>query len=100
VLMTWGSSSGAVAEAVARLSQDGTPARLVHLAELWPFPRQAVVEALQDSQKLVLVEANATGQLGRLLRQETGIRPDHFVVRYDGLPFTPESILRDLAAET
>jgi 2-oxoglutarate/2-oxoacid ferredoxin oxidoreductase subunit alpha len=45
------------------------------------------------------VEANATGQLGRLLRQETGITPDHFVVRYDGLPFTPESILRDLAPE-
>jgi 2-oxoglutarate ferredoxin oxidoreductase subunit alpha len=99
VLMTWGSSSGATAEAVARLSQDGTPARLVHLAELWPFPRRAVAEALQDSQKLVLVEANATGQLHRLLRQETGHRADQAIVRYDGLPFTPESILRELASE-
>jgi 2-oxoglutarate ferredoxin oxidoreductase subunit alpha len=97
VLMTWGSSSGAAAEAVARLSQDGTPARLVHLAELWPFPRRAVAEALQDCQKLVLVEANATGQLHRLLRQETGYKADEMIVRYDGLPFTPEYILRELA---
>jgi 2-oxoglutarate/2-oxoacid ferredoxin oxidoreductase subunit alpha len=99
VLLTWGSSVGAAAEAVAKLTQDGTPARLVHLAEVWPFPRQAVAAALEEAGKVVVVEANATGQLGRLLRQETGIRPDHFVVRYDGLPFTPEAILRDLAAE-
>jgi 2-oxoglutarate/2-oxoacid ferredoxin oxidoreductase subunit alpha len=99
VLLTWGSSVGAAAEAVARLNQAGTPARLVHLAEVWPFPRQAVAAALQDAGKLVMVEANATGQMGRLLRQETGIRPDHYVVCYDGLPFTPEAILRDLAEE-
>jgi 2-oxoglutarate ferredoxin oxidoreductase subunit alpha len=97
--MTWGSSSGAAAEAVARLNQDGTPARLVHLAELWPFPRRAVAEALQDAGKLVLVEANATGQLHRLFRQETGLKADHLIVRYDGLPFTPEYILRELAPE-
>jgi 2-oxoglutarate ferredoxin oxidoreductase subunit alpha len=99
VLMTWGSSSGAAAEAVARLSQDGTPARLVHLAELWPFPRRAVAEALENSQKLVLVEGNASGQLHRLLRQETNFAADHMIVRYDGLPFTPEYILRELAPE-
>jgi len=99
VLLTWGSSSGAVAEAVVRLNQAGTPARLVHLAEVWPFPRQAVTKALEGSQKLIVVEANATSQLGRLLRQETGLAPDRFVVRYDGLPFTPEYILRGLAGE-
>ena len=99
VLMTWGSSSGAVAEAVARLGQSGTPARLVHLAELWPFPRRAVAEALQEAAKIVLVEGNATGQLHRLVRQETGFKADHLVVRYDGLPFTPEYILRELAPE-
>jgi 2-oxoglutarate ferredoxin oxidoreductase subunit alpha len=99
VLMSWGSSSGAAAEAVAQLSQNDTPARLVHLAELWPFPRRAVAEALQDAGKLVLVEGNATGQLHRLLRQETGFKADHMIVRYDGLPFTPEYILRELDQE-
>ncbi len=99
VLLTWGSSFGAVAEAVTRLNQDGTPARLIHLAELWPFPRKAVTQALDGAQKLILLEANAAGQLGRLLRQETGVAPDHFVARYDGLPFTPEFVLRGLSQE-
>jgi 2-oxoglutarate ferredoxin oxidoreductase subunit alpha len=99
VIMTWGSSYGAAAEAVARLKTAGTVTRLIHLAELWPFPRRAVAEALQNCRKLIMVEANATGQMNRLLRQETGLAADHLVVRYDGLPFTPEYILRDLATE-
>jgi 2-oxoglutarate ferredoxin oxidoreductase subunit alpha len=44
-----------------------------------------------------MVEMNATGQLNRLLRQETGIKTDHLVLKYDGAPFTPEYILRGLA---
>ena len=94
-LMTWGSSLGAAAEAAARLKN----ARMVHLSELWPFPREAVAKALNGVKKLVSVEGNAVGQLGRLLRQETGRAPDHLILRYDGLPFTPEYILRHLPGE-
>lgn len=95
-LVCWGSSLGPVAEAVGRLNQGGTPARMVHLSELWPFPRRMVLGALGAAQKVVMVEMNATGQLNRLLRQETGRQADHLVLRYDGAPFTPEYILRGL----
>ena len=37
-LACWGSSLGPVAEAVARLNAESTPARMVHFSELWPFP--------------------------------------------------------------
>jgi len=96
-LICWGSSLGPVKEAVALLRADGTPARLVHLSELWPFPVEAVAAALKGSKKLVMAEMNATGQLNRLLRQETGIKTDHLVLKDDGAPFTPEYILRGLA---
>jgi 2-oxoglutarate ferredoxin oxidoreductase subunit alpha len=95
-LACWGSSLGPVQEAVARLNEAGTPARMVHLSELWPFPAAAVSAALNDTKKLVMVEANATGQANRLLRQETGIKADHLVLKYDGAPFTPKYILRGL----
>jgi 2-oxoglutarate ferredoxin oxidoreductase subunit alpha len=98
-LACWGSSLGAVAEAVARLNADKTPARMVHCSELWPFPEAAVTKALGRPKKLVMVEMNATGQCNRLLRQETGIATDHLVLKYDGTPFTPEYILRALAGE-
>jgi 2-oxoglutarate ferredoxin oxidoreductase subunit alpha len=69
---------------------------MVHLSELWPFPRDAVTRALGGAKKLVMVEMNATGQLNRLLRQETGLAAGHLVLKYDGAPFTPEYILRGL----
>ncbi len=96
-LVCWGSSLGPVQEAVERLLAEKTPARMVHLSELWPFPGDRVAAALAGSKKLVMVEMNATGQLNRLLRQETGIKADHLVLKYDGAPFTPEYILRGLS---
>jgi 2-oxoglutarate/2-oxoacid ferredoxin oxidoreductase subunit alpha len=96
-LACWGSSLGPVAEAVARLNAEKTPARMVHFSELWPFPAGAVTAALGSPKKLVMVEMNATGQFNRLLRQETGISADHLVLKYDGAPLTPEYILRALA---
>ncbi len=96
-LLCWGSSLGPVQEAVARLNAAKTPARMVHLSELWPFPAEAVRAALGRPQKLVMVEMNYSGQLNRLLRAETGIKADHSVRKYDGAPLTPEYILRGLA---
>jgi 2-oxoglutarate ferredoxin oxidoreductase subunit alpha len=96
-LACWGSSLGPVAEAVARVNANSTPARLVHFSELWPFPAKAVARFLGRPKKLVMVEMNATGQFNRLLRQETGIAADHLVLKYDGAPLTPEYILRALA---
>lgn len=97
VLLCWGSSLGPVSEAVSRLQAEKVAVRMVHLSELWPFPREAVMKALQGAQKLVAVEQNASGQLARLLRQETGLAATQAVRRYDGRPFTPEYILRGLA---
>jgi 2-oxoglutarate ferredoxin oxidoreductase subunit alpha len=96
-LICWGSSLGPVKEAVALLTANGTPTRMVHLSELWPLPVAAVAAALKGSKKLVMAEMNATGQLHRLLRQETGIKADHLLLKDDGAPFTPEYILRGLS---
>jgi 2-oxoglutarate ferredoxin oxidoreductase subunit alpha len=51
---------------------------------------------LQEAQRVICVEGNATGQMARLIRQETGFHIEERVLRYDGLPFTPEYILRQL----
>jgi 2-oxoglutarate ferredoxin oxidoreductase subunit alpha len=51
---------------------------------------------LQDARQVVGVEGNATGQLAGLIRQKTGFEIQQRVNRYDGLPITPEYILRRL----
>jgi 2-oxoglutarate ferredoxin oxidoreductase subunit alpha len=89
VLVGWGSTYGVLREAVDRL--DGE-ARLVQFQDLWPFPGEAAVEALQGGTP-VIVENNITGQFKTLLQAETCIQVEHTVSRYDGRPFSPKDVI-------
>ena len=90
----WGSTYGPLREAVDRMNaeQPGS-ASMLHYSELWPFPVEATVEAFQKARRVIDVEVNATGQLARLIRTETGYVPHGQILRYDGRPFSPEYII-------
>jgi 2-oxoglutarate ferredoxin oxidoreductase subunit alpha len=60
--------------------------------EIWPFPNDGVAGALKDANKCYAVEGNASGQLARIIRTETGIKVDGKILKYDGRPFTPAYI--------
>ena len=96
LLVSWGSSKGAVAEAAATLAAEGVRAATLHFPQLWPLVPSQFVGYLQKAKRVVCVEGNATGQLARLIRAEAGFDVGERVSRYDGLPLTPEYILREL----
>ena len=85
-LVAWGSTAGAVEEAVSLLRKDGHNIGHVHFTDLWPFPAEAVTSALKTRQWFV-IEQNETGQLAQLIRQETGLAASGQVLKYDGRPF-------------
>ena len=95
-LVGWGSTFGAIMEAAAMLQQDGVAANVLHLNELWPFPGEAVSSALSGDTNSIVIENNATGQLARLIRAETGIKVNRTINKFDGRPFSPEYIIREL----
>jgi 2-oxoglutarate ferredoxin oxidoreductase subunit alpha len=97
-LVCWGSTYGPVREAVDELNAAGTPARMVHFCDVWPFPGAAAERALSGASRILAVEANLTGQFAWLLRAETGIKVHGLVSRYDGRPFTVEDILAGVRA--
>lgn len=92
-LVCWGSSYGVVREAVDELNAAKMPARLVHFADVWPFPAVAAAAALQGAKRIVSVEGNASGQFAWLLSAETCIKSDALISRFDGRPFVVEDIL-------
>jgi 2-oxoglutarate/2-oxoacid ferredoxin oxidoreductase subunit alpha len=96
-LVGWGSTLGALKEAADNLNADGKSASMLHLSQLWPFPSE-IVSRFMSSGRSVVVESNATGQLAKLIRQETGIKAGMFVRKYDGRPMTPAIILDALKA--
>lgn len=90
ILVGWGSSRGAIMEAIDLLRDEGVRAGMIHFTELWPLPEYRFPERTL----LWHVESNAGGQLARLLRSEFGVSFYGAVRRYDGLPLTGEYIRR------
>jgi 2-oxoglutarate ferredoxin oxidoreductase subunit alpha len=48
---------------------------------------------LEKADTVIAVEGNATGQLARLIRRESGFAVNQTILRYDGLPITANYIL-------
>jgi len=96
LMISWGSSKGAVHEAASRMRSSGEKVATLHFSQVWPLVPEQFMEHLQEAKQVISIEGNATGQLARLIRRETGFEIKKKVLRYDGLPFTPESILREL----
>lgn len=81
----WGSTYGAIADAVSRLNEDGERVGRLHLRHLWPLPN-GLDEIFARYQKILVPEMNL-GQCARLLRSEF---PQHQFLSFtkvQGLPF-------------
>src|SRR5690606_17051399 len=91
--VTWGSTYGPMREALERLEAEGVRANMLHFTDLHPFPTEKVMPLLEGVKKLVVVEANITGQFAQYLTSQTAVKVDHVITRIDGRPFTPDYIV-------
>jgi len=98
-LIGWGSTYGALREAVDRLQEEGTDANFIHFVDIWPFPEERVTPLLKEAKYTVCVEGNYTGQLANIIRTYTGINVDKRLLRYDGRPFSAGYILSKIKDE-
>jgi 2-oxoglutarate ferredoxin oxidoreductase subunit alpha len=98
-LIGWGSTYGAIMEAASMLERDRLNVNALQLNELWPFPASAVVSALAKVKTSLVVENNATGQLAHLITAETGIKPTGNILKFDGRPFSPSYIAKEVKKE-
>ena len=96
LLVGWGSTQGAIQEAVDILRADGNDVGSLIFADLWPFPVQIASEALQKAQAFFMVEQNSGAQLGQLIRMQSGLHPAGAILKYDGRPFFPIEIVKDI----
>ena len=98
-LIGWGSTYGAIHEAVDSLRKEDASVNMLHLNELWPFPAKAVADAVSKARNSYAIENNATGQLARLIKAETGYDVSGRILKYDGRPFTPAYIAQAVRKE-
>jgi 2-oxoglutarate ferredoxin oxidoreductase subunit alpha len=99
VFVSWGSTFGALKEAVEMLNSQGKNVRMIHFSEVWPFPANAFVKQLKEFKELIAVESNPTGQMANLITSETGIIVKKKILKFDGRPLTPKYIIDNLSME-
>ena len=98
LLLGWGSSWGAIKEAVDILRTDRIRAGMIHFSDVYPVRRDGLLDRIGEEARLIGVESNYTGQFADLFRLETGIPVSDKVLKYDGRPFSPEEIARQVRA--
>lgn len=91
-LVSWGSNKGAILQAMRRLKD----LNFIHFSWIWPFPKQEFIHLVQSCNNLISLECNSTGQLNRLIREQTGISIKHQLLQYDGRPFYAEEIIKEI----
>src|SRR5438094_5015832 len=92
-VILWGSTWGAAHEAILQVQEkEGLKANSLEFPTIFPFHVEETLQLLRGVKQSLAVEGNYTGQFSRLLRAETGYKPDHFYGRYDGEPFASRDI--------
>ncbi len=90
LVLGWGSTEGVALEAM-----EGLDLGYLQVRFLLPFPD---IEEILAGKRLVVLEYNQSGQFANLLAQETGRKPDHLIVKYNGRPMTIEEVRAAFAA--
>jgi pyruvate ferredoxin oxidoreductase alpha subunit len=94
-ILNFGSTKGAVEEAVDMLNEDGHSVKAMNVSDMVPFPKGEVNAFLEDVDEALVVEMNATAQFRRHVQAATGKHGDklYSLLKYDGNPFEPTDIV-------
>jgi len=98
LLVGWGSTYGVIKEVIDELSINNKIA-MMHFTEIYPLPLTDdfdYVSMMENSKNTICIENNATGQFVKLIRSETGFEFGIKILKYDGRPFTVESLMKEI----
>ena len=88
LLVSWGSNKGVILDTMEELRKAGKKGiGYLHFTYLWPMKTERFMTLAGKAKRMVLIECNAQGQLGMLLKQETGVGFSERMLKYDGRPF-------------
>jgi 2-oxoglutarate ferredoxin oxidoreductase subunit alpha len=91
----WGSTQGAIHEAILKAQQNSIHVRWLQCKLLNPLPETQIAKFLIGLKKILVPELNYTSQFANYLR--TRFEIDSIpLTKSEGLPFTPNEILRKI----
>ena len=96
VIVSCGSPKGAIIEAMELLAKEGLSLGFIQVRMLHPLPKAYMADLLKNREKIIDVENNYLGQLGGIIKEETGIQANYHVLKYTGRPITTTEMYNSL----
>jgi 2-oxoglutarate ferredoxin oxidoreductase subunit alpha len=91
-VVSWGSTKGAIVEAMEMLAESGKAIRFIQLRLLHPFPNNEIMNLLKNTRVLIDIEMNYTSQLASLIKQHIGRDIDYRIVKFNGRPMSTSEV--------
>ncbi len=92
-IIGWGSTEGAIQEAVDHARRNGYKVASLHPRVLSPLPDQTIRTFIGSVRKVIVAECNYSGQLANLLGAKYGLQAIR-VNKFGGIPFTAVDIFQ------
>jgi len=92
-IVGWGSTKGTILDAIKELEERGRTINFLQCRLMRPFPAAKVEAILRGAKMLALVEENYSGQLGALIREQTGVLLETRILKFDGRPFSQDELV-------
>jgi len=94
-IIGWGSTEGAIIEAVDTLAKEGISVQGLQLKMLCPLPKEELAAFAEGKKAIVVAELNHNGQCASLLKSDMGLETKS-IRKYVGLPFTAGELVERL----
>jgi 2-oxoglutarate ferredoxin oxidoreductase subunit alpha len=93
LVIGWGSTKGAILDSIEDLD-----IKFLQALYLKPLSNE-IKKHMEKAKNIILVENNVTGQLGKLLREKTGISiPEkNRILKYDARPFKCDELKKEIS---
>jgi len=95
-IVSWGSTKGAILDAIDRLESEGKKIKFIQIRLMHPFPTTLIKKMLESTKVLIDIEMNYTSQLGLLISQNLNREVDYKIVKYNGRPMSSSEVYNAL----
>ncbi len=97
-IVTWGSQKGPVYDAIRFLNSKKPKVNILHYSYIYPLKTETL-KKLSESNKLIMLENNFSGQFAKLIKCESDINIKTKILKYVGTPFFRDELVEILMSK-
>ena len=89
----WGSSKGAMLDAIEEMGKKKIKVNYLHYEYLWPFKKDSAVKFFRENKNVHILEGNYNGQFAHIIESAICLKFKGRLLKFDGRNFFVEDVM-------